>query len=89
MRITCIPANINVIYTCICMSIREYGSELFFFSSTYVSETLLQAIGKIINVVGEKVKETVVNDLKLTLVMLLQASQVSKHAMHIFIQIYL
>ena len=43
----------------------------------YNSETLLQAIGMIINVVGEKVKETVVDDLKQTLVMLLQTSQVS------------
>ena len=45
--------------------------------SMYVSETLLQAIGMIINVVGEKVKGTVVDDLKLTLVMLLQTTQVS------------
>lgn len=72
---------------CVSMSIHEYGSELFFFPLLMFSETLLQAIGKIINVVGEKVKETVVNDLKLTLVMLLQASQVSKHAMQVFIQI--
>ena len=42
-----------------------------------VSETLLQAIGMIINVVGEKVKDTVVDELKLTLVMLLQTTQVS------------
>ena len=43
----------------------------------YVRETLLQAVGMIINVVGEKVKETVIDDLKQTLVGLLQASQVS------------
>lgn len=45
--------------------------------SMFVSETLLQAVGMIINVVGEKVKDTVVDDLKLTLVMLLQTTQVS------------
>ena len=40
-------------------------------------ETLLQAIGMIINTVGEKVKETVVDDLRETLVTLLQTLQVS------------
>ena len=53
-----------------------------------VSETLLQAIGMIINVVGEKVKDTVVDELKLTLVMLLQTTQVSsKYALKLDISV--
>ena len=53
-----------------------------------VSETLLQAIGMIINVVDEKVKDTVVDELKLTLVMLLQTTQVSsKYALKLDISV--
>ena len=49
----------------------------FVLFSINFSETLLQAVGMIINTVGEKVKETVVNDLRETLVALLQTMQVS------------
>ena len=47
------------------------------FAPIYLRETLLQAIAMIINVVGEKVRDTVLDDLRQNLVILLETPQVS------------
>jgi len=59
-----------------CTAVYDFTMSVNHFISLFYREILLQAISVIIDIVGGKVKVTVIDELKQTLLTLLQTSQV-------------